>query len=59
MEDSTAVNRIGTGKRWKMSRHNLEVCQACGEDSRSNNHALRKCRADTVNKMRKIWYPWS
>ena len=56
MEDSTAVNRIGTGKRWKMSRHNLEVCQACGEDSRSNNHALRKCRADTVNKMRKIWY---
>ena len=44
MEDNTAVNRIAAGKRWKMSRHNLEVCHACGEDSRSNHHALRKCK---------------
>ena len=55
MEDRTAVNRISAGKRWKMSRHNLEVCHACGEDSRSNHHALRKCKERGVVEARKIW----
>ena len=55
MEDNTAVNRIAAGKRWKMSRHNLEVCHACGEDSRSTHHALRKCKEKGVVEARKIW----
>ena len=38
-----------------MSRHNLEVCHACGEDSRSNHHALRKCKERGVVEARKIW----
>ena len=56
MEDRTATNRIAMGKRWKMSRHNLEMCQACGKDTRSTNHALRDCREESVNTKRKIWY---
>ena len=56
MEDNSAVNRIGFGKRWNMSRHNLEVCQACGEDSRSYNHVLRKCRHEQLHSFRKKWY---
>ena len=55
MEDKSAINRIAAGKRWKMSRHNLEICHACGEDSRSNHHALRKCKAKEVVEARKIW----
>ena len=56
MEDNTAVNRIGLGKRWNMSRHNMEVCQACGEDSRSYNHVLRKCRHERLHSFRKRWH---
>ena len=38
-----------------MSRHNLEACHACGKDSRSNHHALRKCKEKEVVEARKIW----
>ena len=56
MEDNSAANRIGLGKRWKMSRYNSEVCHACGKEGRSNNHALRVCKNEVVEKRRKIWY---
>ena len=56
MEDRSATNRIALGKRWKMSRHNMEVFQACGEDTRSTSLALRNFREVTVNTRRKIWY---
>jgi hypothetical protein len=56
MEDNSAANRIGWGKRWKMSRYNSEICHACGKDGRSNNHALRGCRNEEVEKRRKVWY---
>ena len=39
-----------------MCRHNLEMCQACGKDTRSTNHALRDCREESVTTRRKIWY---
>ena len=48
MEDRSAVNRIGMGKRWKMSRHNLDVCQACGEDSRSINHGIGAFKEENI-----------
>ena len=55
IEDRAAVLRLSLGKAWANSRHNGDLCRACGGENKSIEHALFRCRHLDVAGVRKQW----
>ena len=55
IEDRAAVLRLSLAKTWAISRHNQDMCMACGGKDKDLGHALFRCRHLDVAEARKCW----
>ena len=54
-EDFSAMARLAWNKRWATSRHNGELCKACGIVVNGQRHPLMICQNAEVIESRNEW----